>query len=261
MRKFTTILLYLLSITLITSAQVSKFTFPKTFNDTGTVYTYRKSNWDGSHASTIFLYVKDRNRLESFKYTEGDEYATLVSATINWKTYTVKDFRNDRIFKNGERKLIAQLQHIDSIIYFDVMGFKDSMTLNNPFWHSYDFDFASLGFTWRALKDPFQNFNFHIADAGSLNDKIAFIDKGQVTVKFRGDDIINGRKFWKYSIDGKGLQHKGGSIWINPTTFMIEQYKIELPDEESFVNGMLRLLSHEKMSKETWDKFISEKMN
>lgn len=260
MRKITTIILFLFCINSFSEAQVSRFTIPKTFPDTGTVYIYKKSNWDGSHASTIFLYVNDKNRLESFKFTEGDEYATLVSATINWQTFTVQDFRNHRIFKNGDRKLIAQLQQKDSKIYFEVIGFKDSMTLNDPFWHSYDFDFASLGFIWRGLKDHSQPFSFHIADAGMLNDKIAFIDKGQVTVNFSGTENIDGKELWKYSIDGAGLQHKGGSIWINSTTLMIDQYKIELPDEEGFVNGMLKLQKTEKMSKENWDKFITEKM-
>ncbi len=260
MRKISYLVLLILVSGLTSIAQITKYATPATFKDLNTVYTYQKSNWDGSHASTIFLYIKDTNQIQSFKFSEGDEYATLVSARINWKTYTVDDFKNHRVFKNGERRLLAQLQQKDSMISFKVMDFSDSMKLAHPLWHSYDFDFASLGFTWRALKNPVDSFYFHIADAGMQNEKIAFLNKGLVTVKYSGKDLVNDKELYRYSINGEGLQHKGGSIWINPKTSMIELYKIELPDEEGFVNGMLKLLKTKKMSEAQWEQFIDQKM-
>jgi hypothetical protein len=41
---------------------------------------------------------------------------------------------------------------------------------------------------------------------------------------------------------------------------MIEFYKIQLPDEDGFVNGQLKLLKTEKISPLSWEKFIQEKM-
>jgi len=41
---------------------------------------------------------------------------------------------------------------------------------------------------------------------------------------------------------------------------MIEQYKIALPDEPGFENGMLQLVKKEKMKPEQWQAFIKNKL-
>ena len=242
-------------------AQPDKFSTPAIFNDLHTVYTYQKSNWDGTHASTIFLYVRNKTQLESFKWAEGDEWATLVSADMDWKSFTIKGFKNHRIFRNGTRRLLAELHENNQHIHFKVGDFADSMQLENAFWHSYDFDFAGLGFSWRALNNKRSDFYFHIADAGMTNDKISFLNKGRVDVKYAVEENLNGKPCLKYAIDGPGLQYKGGHIWINPLTNMIELYKIELPDEDGFANGQLKLMQSQKMSPAEWEKFITSKMS
>ena len=242
-------------------SQASAFSKPSHFNDLHTVYTYQKSNWDGSHASTIFLYVKDSVHLESFKWTEGDEWATLVSAEINWDTYAVRNFYNHRILKSGDRKLIAELKSTGKKLWFAVNGTPDSSMLDDAHWQSYDFDFAGLGFTWRALKDKTDPFSFLIADAAFTNNKLSFEGKGRVQVEYIGKETINSKECLKYKIDGAGLQNKGGHIWIDPSTYMIELYRIELPDEEGFVNGQLKLLKTEKLSPGEWEQFIADKMS
>ncbi len=241
-------------------SQATAFSKPSHFSDLHTVYTYQKSNWDGSHASTIFLYIKDSANLESFKWAAGDEWATLVSAEMNWNTFAIKNFYNHRIVKGGERKLIAELKATGKKLWFAVNGIPDSALLDDAHWQSYDFDFAGLGFTWRALKDNTKPFSFLIADAAFINGKVTFENKGRVEVNYMGIEMQNGRECLKYKIDGPGLQNKGGHIWINPSTYMIELYRIELPDEEGFVNGQLKLLRTEKLSPAEWEQFILAKM-
>lgn len=241
-------------------SQVSAYSKPVHFNDLHTVYTYQKSNWDGTHSSTIFLYVRDSTRLESFKWAKGDEWATLVSATVDWTTFSIKEFYNHRILKGGERKLIAELKASGNKLWFAVNGNPDSALLEDVHWQSYDFDFSGLGFSWRALKDKTKPFSVLIADAVFVNNKVSFEGKGRVLVEFLGKEIQNGKECLKYKIDGPGLQNKGGHIWINPSTYMIELYRIALPDEEGFVNGQLNLLKTEKLSPSAWEEFILGKM-
>ena len=80
-----------------------------------------------------------------------------------------------------------------------------------------------------------------------INDKPKFVNKGRVTVKFIGDEIVNNKSCFKYAVDGPGLENKGGHIWVNQDDYMIEQYKIALPDEPGFDNGMIRLVKKHKM--------------
>jgi hypothetical protein len=246
----------------IAFSQTDKFARPGNFSDINTLYTYQKSNWDGTHASLIYLYVKDTHQLESFKWNKGDEWSTLVSAELDWKTFSVSGLQNIRVFKNGEKKTIAWLKADEKgKLIFQVADNKDSVQLTDTHWHSYDFDFASLGFSWRALKNKESSFSFLIADAFFRENKIGFENKGHVQVDYYGREMVNGKSCLKYKIDGAGLQNKGGNIWINPTTFIIEQYKILLPDEEGFKDGMLQLLKTEKLKAGDWEKFKVEKMN
>lgn len=245
------------------NAQQDKFVQPGIIPDIHTLYTYQKSNWDGSNASQVFLYIKDTNRLESFKWSKGDKWSTLVSAAFNWNEFVVNKIQNHRIDAQGNKTLVAEL-NLESTnnIKFQIGDFQDSMILSDPFWHSYDFDFASIGFAWRALKEKRNSFSFHIADAAFINNKPGFENKGRVDVEFIEEEWINGKQLFKYKIDGPGLQNKGGFIWVNPANnYMIELFRIEHPDEEGLENGQLKLLKTQYLSPAEWEKFIDTKMS
>lgn len=237
-------------------AQVEKYGAPAGFTDLQTVYVYQKSNWDGSHASQIYLWVEDSNRLLSFKWAEGDEKATQVTADIDWTNYSIKKFTNHRYAKGKEPQLVATLLFDGSKkINIEVGPMRDSLAIAGLPWQSYDFDLAGLGFVWRALKNKQDGFHFHIADAALVNGDMRFVNKGRVDLQFKGQVALDGKPCLLYTINGPGLENKGGQIWINAATYMIEQYKIQLPDEPGFENGMLKLLRTEKMSKEDWERF------
>lgn len=231
------------------------------FEDLHTLYTYQKSNWDDTHATTIFLYVADTHQLQSFKWNKGDVHSALVTAYLDPSTHTVRRFENHQLATDGSRRLVASLDVQDNRkAKLQIGALVDSMILASGNWHSYDFDFASLGYSWRWLADKKESFAFHIADVAQVNGRPAFVNKGGVQVTYEGVENSNGKPCLRYKIDGEGLQQKGGFIWINPANFMIEQYKIALPDEEGFANGMLRLLKTERLSPGEWKAFFAAKM-
>jgi len=250
---------FLFTLAYQASAQLNKFGQPGKFNDINTVYEYRKSNWDGTHSSNIFLYVADSNKLESFKIWEGEEVATLVSATIDWKIFSVSEFQNHKLRRGKEPEFIAKLSG-QKKLNIEVKEMRDSLLIADLPWQSYDFDFAGLGFIWRALKNKKDPFWFHIADVAIINEQPKFVNKGKADVKFAGYETINNKNCLKYSADGVGLENKGGHIWIDPATYMIEQYKIALPDEPGFENGMMLLVKTFKQTPEQWEVFKKQKL-
>lgn len=245
------------------NAQQDKFKHPGTIHDVQVLYTFQKSNWDVSNASQVFLYIKDTNHLESFKWSEGDKSSSLVSAEFNWNEFVVNKIQNHRIDNKGNKTLVAELNlEAAKKIKFQIGDFRDSMILSDPFWHSYDFDFASIGFAWRALKNKKGSFSFLISDAAFINNKPGFENKGKVEVDYLEEEWVNGKQLLKYKIDGPGLQNKGGFIWVNPgKNYMIELFRIEHPDEEGFKNGQLKLLKTERISPAEWENFIMTKMS
>ena len=93
-----------------------------------------------------------------------------------------------------------------------------------------------------------------------INDQPKFVNKGKVTVKFMGNEMINNKQYLKYFADGTGLENQGGFIWVDKQEFMIEQYKIALPDEPGFKNGMMQLLKTQTLSPGQWELFKRKKL-
>ena len=241
------------------SAQLNRFGKPTSFADKHTMYEYKKSNWDGTHASSVFLYIADNNKLESFKWWVGDEVATQVTAIVDWNTYSVAEFQNHKLRKGKAPEFIAKLSGQKNV-KIEVGEMQDSLVIDGFPWQSYDFDFAGLSFIWRSLKDKRDSFWVHIADVALINDKPKFVNKGRVTIRFIGNEVLNNKQCLKYFADGAGLENKGGDIWVNQETFMIEQYKITLPDEPGFTNGMMQLVKTYKMQPGEWENFKKKKL-
>jgi hypothetical protein len=251
------VLLVISSLSL--SAQLQKFGKAGHFTDKYTLYEYKKSNWDGTHSSTVFLYIADTNKLQSFKWWEGDTVATLVTAAIDWTTYSVNEFQNHKLRKGRSPEFVAKLKG-ERNIRIEVGEMRDSLLIADLPWQSYDFDFAGLSLIWRALVNKKDSFWFQIADVAMVNDQHKFVNKGKVSVKFVSNEMINNKQCIKYFADGIGLENKGGYIWVDPQTSMIEQYKIALPDEPGFQNGMIQLIKTHRMNPAEWETFKRKKL-
>jgi hypothetical protein len=125
----------------------------------GTAYVYEKSNIDGSNKSNIVQYVASKDALEAFKYESGPE-ATLVTATMDWNTFSVRDLSSWKVRSDGERTLVVNLHQQGNSNQIIVGGKLRSQKLDQTTtmeyypWHSYDFDFASLNLILPHLIDP-----------------------------------------------------------------------------------------------------------
>jgi hypothetical protein len=178
---------------------------------------------------------------------------------IDWKTYSVGEFQNHKIRKGKAPEFIAKLSGQKNL-KIEVGEMRDSLRIDALPWQSYDFDFAGLGFIWRALINKKDSFWFHIADVAMVNGNPKFVNKGKVSVRFIGNEVVNNKQCLKYFADGIGLENKGGHIWVNHENFMIENYKIALPDEPGFENGMMQLVKTQKMHPGEWEIFKKKKL-
>ena len=228
----------------------------------GTVYHYEKSNVDGTHRSIISLYVASNNRLESFKWHEGSTQADLVVAEIDWELYSVRRFESWQVFADGERILRATMDYVDSLssVHVSAGGHEETVKIEYLPWHSYDFDFASLNFSFRHLQDPEKTFAIGIADVDHSDASPRFVFKGLAEVSYEDDEIRHGAKCRRYRVDGPGLKNRGGRIWVSSDGDHIVDYEIDLPDEPGFTSGKLKLKHIETLDWKQWDEFIRDKL-
>ena len=99
--------------------------------------------------------------------------------------------------------------------------------------------------------------DFALADESGTR---RFADKGTVTVEYLGREQRAGVKCRKYTIDGKGLENRGGLIWVDAEKHHIVDYEIDLPDEGGFDSGKMLLVGVESMGEPEWQEFKRRKL-
>ncbi len=251
-------LLVLIGTAASAQAQISKFGYKPDKITTGVVYHYLKSNIDGTNSGEVSLYVKDKDTLESLKWHKGDSRATLVIADIDWENrFSVKHFETWLLTADGEPQQRAVLDFDADIpgVTAKVGEMEFRAEVKNWYWHSYDFDFASLNFAWRHLVNPEDQLVIGIVDVVRKEDGPTLAEKGSVQIDYQQDTTRNGHECREYKIDGPGLENKGGTIWVRKSDGVFVDYEIELPDEPGYESGKMLLKSEEQMTNEEWEEF------
>jgi hypothetical protein len=139
--------------------------------------------------------------------------------------------------------------------------YEEDVQIDHLPWHSYDFDFASLNFSFRHLIDPEKSISFGIADIVFTAGQPKFEYKGIAFVKFEQEEERHETVCRRYRVDGPGLENRGGLIWVDKELGHIVDYEIALPDEPGFDSGKLRLKSVEKMDWKQWDAFMQSRLS
>ncbi|BDX05622.1 hypothetical protein [Planctobacterium marinum] len=250
------ILLLLFSTGTIATAEHFPGKFEEKRVPQNTLLQYKKSNIDGSHESQIALYYHDALNIEAFKWTPGNARGTSVNATISAKTLNVIEFSAASVMADGSIIPRAQLRETSPTRFSVQLGEQNTeTTLNATLWHSYDFDFASLGFAYRHLSDPRADFNFSILDLDMNKSPPPFIKFGDVVMRFENNEVKLGKNAAHYTINGYGLDNRGGNIWFDSQSKHLLLFEIEKPDERGFTSNRLELVKTATMSAKQWQEF------
>jgi hypothetical protein len=219
------------------------------------VLQYVKSNRDGSHAGRVSLYVAKPERLESLKWNDEVGWATLVIADLDWKRFSVRRFESWKLRR-------AQAPVLQAVLETSPEGDLGVAVLPGPPvrpaswpWHSYDFDFASLGITLAHLLKPEAPFRFERIDFVQRDEAVSFVDLGAVEVAYEARERRGGTATRRYRISGPGLEGTSGTLWADVERGHIVEFELPIPDEPGFVDGRLRLLEGVPMTAAAWEAF------
>lgn len=233
-------------------AQLDALEFDADKVPVGQVFHFVKSQRDGTHATRISVYVPDADRIESLKWDEGADTATLVMAGMDWPRFSVKHFQGWRL---------ARGQAPEPRVTLDVAGDQLSMSLmSEPLqlghwpWHSYDFDFTSLNLTLPHLLKPRRGLSIWRTDF-VYTDPPKVAELGTVELRFEKLERRDGRRLRRYSIGGPGLQDLAGTWWSDARTGLLVEYELPIGDEPGYRDVRLKLESTEKLDAARWEAF------
>jgi hypothetical protein len=228
----------------------------------GRVLHYAKSNLDGSNPSEIVLRRASETRLEVLKFHNPGDDATLVVAEMDWPVFSVRSFLVYRLVEGQERELVADLTTTpDRKRMCGTMGASTIDCELPPFpWHSYDFDFSSLNVTLPFLMEPEGVCTLEIVDPVKEGDTRRLVAKGSVLLRFEADERRGALDCRRYTLDGPGLEQRGGSVWVSRTeTPFLVAFELDLPDEPGMQSGRLEWTRTEVVSDEEWNAFVEQR--
>lgn len=220
------------------------------------VFIYEKSNIDGSNKGQIAVYYQEKDQIEAFKWHDGNQYATIVRAWMNQGDHTVQRFEALRTDHLGNEHLNGVLEVAEDRTVNIQFGDQQQVFQSAPSqWHSYDFDFSSLGYAFQHIHNNNQPISFNILDIDRSQSPPNLKDFGEVEMRLLGEENKWSRDLLKYGIDGPGLDHRGGHIWFDKSGGFLVGFEIEKPDEPGYDSGKLMLKEVLSMDKEEWIKF------
>jgi hypothetical protein len=246
------------------AAQVEAFRYDAARVPVGKVYHYLKTNVDGTHPEHVSIRVAAPDRIESFKFHPASPPAGLVIADMDWSVFSVRKIDSWQVEADGQRKLAATLTALDGgkqvRVELPMLGKPaETVEIGRLPWHIYNFDLASLGFAFRHLVDPRGRFTIGIADP-SFAEGPAFLYRGEAEVAYVGEETRNGVLCRKYRIDGLGLNHRGGFLWVNQAEGHVEGAEIDLPDNPAWQSFKFKLTGVESMDEAAWESFQKKQL-
>lgn len=251
------LLLLALCLAAPVAAQVSAFRYDPARVPVGTVFHYRKSNRDGSHATRIALYVAAADRIEAFKYDSGGAQATLVVGLLDWEAFALRRLESYAVARGQPDQLKAWLDSDRSAGGVRVFYAPDTLIRVARWpWHSYDFDWASLNLALPHLVRPEGRVELERADVVYGEESAAFMDVGPLTLTYEARDERQGVPVRRYRLAGPGLTTDvAGTIFTDLARGHIVEFRMPVGDEPGYRDGWLRLEGSARMTAEAWRAF------
>jgi hypothetical protein len=252
----------LLVVSATVEAQTTQFAFKPERVAVGNALHYKKSALDGSKPAYISVYVLDRDRLESFKWHDKSNAATLVQAQMDWQRFSVREFKSWHLERGRAPELQGTLDANRDGTQLEVSFVQGGpVKIDRWPWHSYDFDFASLGVTLPHLRNPEADVIFWRTDVVFVGEDVGFAEIGGVRLHFEATEMRNERQLRRYSIGGAGLEHQYGKLWSDVRSGQMVEYQIPIGDEPGYKDVRLVLERIELMSATQWEAFKRAKLD
>ncbi len=230
----------------------------------GAVYHYKKSNIDGTETANVWLCVASLTHIEVFKIYPGSAATTSVTSDMDWSLFSPSALFSYDIHPDHTRTPVIDAHLLPGDQYqfhvYDLLWSRPRDTFapigHYPV-HNYNFDLASLNFSFRHLIDPTRDF-----EIGVQMPWFDFIHLGEMEyldtarIHYLGEEACHTTVCRKYSISGGPFGSNPGTLWVNEAGGYFEKVEIPLRDNPSWKDFKLELTGIDQMSIGQWNQFI-----
>jgi hypothetical protein len=260
----------------VSFAQTAKaFKFNPARVRTGTLYQYRKSNLDGTHPDTVFIYVADQTHLDVLKLEPGVTTGVNIEAELDWQTFMPKKLQMYHDRQDGLHIPIFHLTTVgnQAVLTADnlasmnphaaaIVGKEQRLKITSPS-HVYGFELISFNFAIQHLRKPKSNFV-----VGMMGDNqnfgpdspspIAYF--GEAKVDYLATEKRDGISVHKYKLSGAAFNGKEGFFWTDAKLGHITDIEMPVANNGDWDNFKLKLVKMENLNAAAWRKRKGEQL-
>ncbi len=221
-------------------------TAPSTPDGVGRIYSYIRSNRDGSEAERVHVYRAGRTRIEVAKMRERCTNAAFVTAELDLASGQATRLTGGRLLPDAAHQDFAELTYhaathrLDAVVRTPQGEMRESVTIADEPWHLYDFDFASLTVTNQYRPDPRESFSFGLPLILVGGDK-ALSYLGRVDARFVREEEHEGRRALRFEATGPALGENGGPVWFDASEGHLLGASWGVPNHAEYKDFALRL--------------------
>ena len=209
------------------------------------IWSYVRSNRDGSEAETIHVHRPRAGYVEVTKMRERCTNAAFVTATTA-KGEAVR-LTGGRLRPGAAHEDFAELLYregrIDARLTAPSGELRQSVAVADRPWHLYDFDFASLTAAPPAEVKARRNFSFGVALIWLGEDPADFLRYlGRADARFVREEVREGRRTLRYALSGPAFEGGlGGPLWLDARDGFVVGAELGRPNHSEYRDFKLRL--------------------
>jgi hypothetical protein len=213
--------------------------------DPGPIYSYVRSNRDGSEAETIHVYRPRPGYVEVTKMRERCTNAAFVTATLAGGEAV--RLTGGRLRPGAAHEDFAELRFLDGRIEARLTApsgeLRQSVVVADRPWHLYDFDFASLSAAPPPAIKAHLDFSFGLALIWLGEDPADFLRYlGRADARFVREERREGRRTFRYQLGGPAFEGGlGGPLWLDARDGFVVGAELGRPNHAEYRDFKLRL--------------------
>lgn len=230
----------------------------------GRIYSYVRSNGDGSEAERVHVYRATRTRIEVAKMRDRCTNAAFVTAELDLARGEATRLVAGRLRPNAAHEEFGLLAYdearrrVEAVVTLPQGEIRDSVAVPDRPWHLYDYDLASLTITAQYRPDRRADFSFGlplVLVGADMSDFLTYL--GRADARFVRTERHLGRSAHRFEVGGPAFGSRGGPIWFDAAQGHIIEARWGIPNHAEYRDFRLRLTGVSDGGARAWRRLLT----
>ncbi|MGJ8536802.1 MAG: hypothetical protein ACSHW2_06585 [Parasphingopyxis sp.] len=230
----------------------------------GRIYHYVRSNRDGSSPENVYVYREAANHIEVYKAVERCTGAAFVSAWVDTETGSASTIQGGRLMPEARHENFATISYDRAATMLRAEAalpdqmVRQQVRVEEPVYHLYDFDLATLSVQTMALEDPRAGFSFGLPLIWTAPDDGEFVRHlGRADAEYIGEEDYHGTAALRFEVGGPAFGDNGGPLWIDAQSGHVLGAEWGIPNHAGMEDFAIRLVGVENGGEAGWNALLT----